>query len=112
MFLAYLWQGRFVAADMAPKLLQMGFVRARRDSSYRGVRRYDPADKYPLERGAGDRGAHVGDVECAVHHHLPYMSRHRCRCRRRKSRSGSRRRPGTDSPVRRDDLTVSMSLPG
>ena len=53
-FLAYLRQGDFVGADMARKFLQMGFTRARRYANYRGGRKYDPADKRPLEKGTGD----------------------------------------------------------
>jgi len=53
-FLAYLREGDFVGADMARKFLQMGFTRARRYTTYRGGRKYDPADGQPLEKGTGD----------------------------------------------------------
>jgi Domain of unknown function (DUF4385) len=53
-FLAYLRQGDFAGADMARKLLQMGFTRARRYANYRGGRKYDPADRHRLETGTGD----------------------------------------------------------
>lgn len=39
---------------MARKFLQMGFTRARRYANYKGGRKYDPADKHPLEKGTGD----------------------------------------------------------
>ena len=53
-FLAYLRQGDFVGADMARKFLQMGFTRARRYTNYKGGRKYDPDDKYLLEKRTGD----------------------------------------------------------
>src|SRR5262249_13863084 len=54
LLLRSLRQGDFVGADMARKLLQMGFMRARRYTNYKGGRKYDPVDKPPLEKGAGD----------------------------------------------------------
>jgi hypothetical protein len=41
MFRAYLRQDDFVGADMARKLLQMGWTRARRYANHRGGRKYD-----------------------------------------------------------------------
>jgi hypothetical protein len=54
LFLKYLDEGDFVGADMARKFLQMGFTRARRYANYEGGRKYDPADRRPLEKGTGD----------------------------------------------------------
>ena len=54
LFLQYKAKKDFVGMDMARKYLQMGFTRSRRYTNYKGGRKYDPADKHPLEKGTGD----------------------------------------------------------
>ena len=55
MFEAYLRAGDFVGADMARKVLQMGYTRARRYTNYKGGRKYDKEHDDALnEKGTGD----------------------------------------------------------
>lgn len=53
-FKAFLDAGDFVGADLARKLLQMGFTRARRYANYRGGRKYAGGEHHELPRGTGD----------------------------------------------------------
>jgi hypothetical protein len=61
-FLAYLREGDFVGADMARKILQMGWTRARRYANHRSGRKYDPATGEPLPREQDQQKAAAAQI--------------------------------------------------